>query len=429
MFISDEVASKPDLSLFEYQERASASNQFRGTPEAFNQLRYGFFGEVGGILAAIKKSKRDLGPAEQANVTEELGDALWYLTTVAIECNHSLNEIGLTALKELQRRLEVEHTRPTGNVTFNEFDGLIAFCRSKLAADSRTATLCGLGSHCGQLMAVSSVEDLGSHSSLDLLGSLLADMVLVCAQFNLEFARVAEANLQKFESRWPREGTAYRPLFDNTYSELEQLPRRFTMRFIELQGPDGVPYVIQQMKGVNIGDRLTDNRTQPDGYRFHDVFHLAYIAHLGWSPVIRGLLKLKRKSNPQVDRDEDGARAMIIEEGIATWIFNHAYRHKYFTDTAPGKLEYGVLKQVREMVKGYEVYECPLWQWEKAILEGFKVFRELCQAEGGDVTVDMNDRSITFSEIKDEEKPALLVLPKRKMVVGAVPPHMNKEEA
>ncbi|HMZ77854.1 MAG TPA: nucleoside triphosphate pyrophosphohydrolase family protein, partial [Rhodocyclaceae bacterium] len=132
MFLSDEIASTAHLSLPEYQSRASASNQFKGTVEGFNQLRYGFFGEVGGILAAIKKSKRDLGPAEQANVTEELGDALWYLTTVAVECKHSLNEVGTAALKELQRRLEVVHTRPTGNLTFAEFDGLTAFCHSKL---------------------------------------------------------------------------------------------------------------------------------------------------------------------------------------------------------------------------------------------------------------------------------------------------------
>ncbi|MBU9573945.1 nucleoside triphosphate pyrophosphohydrolase family protein [Burkholderia multivorans] len=423
MFNPDNSVRNSALPLSEYEARASASNQFKGTPEAFNQLRYGLFGEVGGILAAIKKSKRDLGPAEQANVTEEIGDALWYLTTVGIECQHSLNELGVTALEELQRRLDVKHIRSTGDVTFAEFDGLIAFCRSTLASESRTGTLCGLGAHCGQLMAISSVGDLGSHSSLELLGSLLADMVLVCAQFGLSVAQIAKENLEKFESRWPREGTAYHALFDDSYSELEQLPRKLTMRFIELHGPDGVPYVVQQMNGVNIGDRLTDNRTEPDGYRFHDVFHLAYIAHLGWSPVVRGLLKLKRKSNAQVDRDEDGARAMIIEEGIATWIFNHAYRHRYFTDTAPGKLDYGVLKQVREMVKGYEVYACPLWQWEKAILEGFKVFRELCEAGGGEVTVDMNAHTITFSPIREEEKPTLAVVaPKKKMIVGAVPP-------
>lgn len=426
VFNQDNSAKNSALSLSEYEARASASNQFKGTPEAFNQLRYGLFGEVGGILAAVKKSTRDLGQAEQANVSEELGDALWYLTTVGVECQHSLNDLGLTALDELQRRLEVNRNRASGNVTFDEFDGLITYCRNKFTSDTRTEKLCGLGAHCGQLMAISSVSDLASQSSLELLGSLLADMVLVCAQFHLSVAQVAKENLEKTESRWPREGTNYHALFDDSYSALEQLPRKFSIRFIELQGLDDVPYVVQQMNRVNIGDRLTDNHTEPDGYRFHDVFHLAYIAHLGWSPVVRGLLKLKRKSNSRVDRDEDGARAMIIEEGIATWIFNHAYRHRYLTDTAPGKLDYGVLKQVREMVKGYEVYACPLWQWEKAILEGFKVFRELCDAGGGEVTVDMKAHSISFSTIREEEKPTLaVVVPKKKMVVGAVPPDFD----
>ena len=50
------------------------------------------------------------------------------------------------------------------------------------------------------------------------------------------------------------------------------------------------------MSGEKIGDELTDNAYKDDGYRFHDVFHSAYVAILGWSPVIRKLLKRKRKS-------------------------------------------------------------------------------------------------------------------------------------
>ena len=37
----------------------------------------------------------------------------------------------------------------------------------------------------------------------------------------------------------------------------------------------------------------------------------------GWSPVLRSLLKLKRKTDPELDENQDGARATIIEEGIA----------------------------------------------------------------------------------------------------------------
>ncbi len=72
---------------------------------------------------------------------------------------------------------------------------------------------------------------------------------------------------------------------------------------------EGKSYVIQQCTGINIGDRLTDNRLEPDDYRFHDVFHLAYAAILGWSPVLRALFKVKRKSCPKIDENQDGARA------------------------------------------------------------------------------------------------------------------------
>jgi len=33
-------------------------------------------------------------------------------------------------------------------------------------------------------------------------------------------------------------------------------------------------YVIQSMNDVIVGDRLTDNKAEPDDYRFHDVFHM-----------------------------------------------------------------------------------------------------------------------------------------------------------
>ena len=43
----------------------------------------------------------------------------------------------------------------------------------------------------------------------------------------------------------------------------------------------------------------------------------------------------------EVDENEDGARANIIEEGISTWIFNHGLRQSEFR-TPP--LDYGLLK-------------------------------------------------------------------------------------
>jgi hypothetical protein len=65
-------------------------------------------------------------------------------------------------------------------------------------------------------------------------------------------------------------------LFDEDSLPYEQLPRQFEIKFLE-RNIRGKKIVIQQLNGVNIGDPITDNRQDGDGYRFHDVFHLAYI--------------------------------------------------------------------------------------------------------------------------------------------------------
>lgn len=395
--------SQAPMSLQAYQARADQANRFKGKPDALSQLRFGLFGEVGGLLAAVKKSYRDFGMAQQAVAKEELGDCFWYLTEVSVEYGHALPDVGAAGLMELQRRFGVSSLPSMGQLTFLPFDGVHAMCHEQLPMLDRTKHLSDLGSHVGQLMSITGTPDLASPMPLALLAELLADLVTVAWMFGLQFADVVSANLEKFESRWPQAGAQYTAPFDSTSPAHERFERKFAVHFIERFYNEGQenerPYVIQQVRSVNIGDRLTDNRTEPDGYRFHDVFHLAYIAHLGWSPVIRALLKLKRKSDPKLDENEDGARAAIIEEGIATWIFNHADRHDFYKNTEVGKLEYGLLKQVHDMVEGYEVSVCPLWQWELAILEGFKVFRQLRDAGSGIVTVDMDAHSITFTPL------------------------------
>lgn len=398
------------LTLSGYQERACASNQFAGKDTAVDQLRFGLFGEIGTVLALVKKSHRDLEPADLHGIAEELGDALWYLTTAVVEYGSSLQEIGAEAISELQRRFGVNSRDRDGELYFAEFDGLMIFSRNQLREEEKLTRLRQLGIDCGQLLVEDGIDGLAAATSLQILSKILADMILVGALFGQSFVRIAESNLKKIESRWPRAGTQHLPLFDEGRSKLEQFPRRFSMRFIQLESHSGRPYVIQQLCGVNIGDRLTDNRTQPDGYRFHDVFHLAYLVHLGWSPVIRALLKLKRKSDPDIDENQDGARAIIIEEGIATWIFNHAQRRSDFSETSVGRLDYNMLKQVVDMVEGYEVSACPMWQWERAILDGFRVFRELRDARGGTVEVDLIERTLKFKHAESSGDRAELIV-------------------
>ena len=122
---------------------------------------------------------------------------------------------------------------------------------------------------------------------------------------------------------------------------------------------------------------------------------VTYAAVLGWSPVTRSLFKCKRKSKPLVDEVEDGARAMITEEGISNWIFNHAKGRNFFSGV--DSLGYGLLKSVRKMAAGFEVEKCALWQWERAIVE----VRRLSPAPEisfGIVTVDLTNRAIYYRQ-------------------------------
>src|SRR5207247_7335983 len=117
--------------------------------------------------------------------------------------------------------------------------------------------------------------------------------------------------------------------------------------------------------------------------------------HLGWSPVVRALLRCKRKSDAKIDEAQDGARAVILEEAIAAVVFSRAKQLRFFEGI--DRLDYDLLKAVREFVEGYEVEETPLWQWEVAILDGYRVFRELRGNHGGRVSLNLEQRELRYT--------------------------------
>ena len=100
---------------------------------------------------------------------------------------------------------------------------------------------------------------------------------------------------------------------------------------------------------------------EADDYRFHEVFHLAFAGILGWSPVLRSLLSLPRRSRPDFDEVQDGARAKITEEGISNWVFSHGLRHEAFEHV--DSPDFALLKTIGQMVKGYEAETLMPWMW------------------------------------------------------------------
>jgi hypothetical protein len=152
---------------------------------------------------------------------------------------------------------------------------------------------------------------------------------------------------------------------------------------------------------VFIGDPLTDNISDPDGYRFHDVFHFSYAAILHWSPVTRSLIKHKRKSKPTYDEEQDGGRAIVVEEGLTAWIFSRAKELNFFENQ--DKISLGMLKTIAQFVSGYEVEKCPLKLWEKAILQGYSVFRQIKGAQGGWIVGDRVLRTISYEALESKK--------------------------
>ena len=115
---------------------------------------------------------------------------------------------------------------------------------------------------------------------------------------------------------------------------------------LDIEG-DAQQHVRLLIDGKPFDAELTDNAYDPDGYRFHDVFHFAYAAVLGWSPITRAFLRRKRKSQPLLDEVEDGGRAAVIEEGVVALALDYARRHHFLDGVAA--LDFQLLRTIKDM--------------------------------------------------------------------------------
>ena len=262
----------------------------------------------------------------------------------------------------------------------------------------RLVSILGLAGEAGELISEYKkyLRDGENYSPLkeraaEELGDLLWYVASVADEFGLSLDDVASGNLQKIGDRWP--GGAARPAscFDTDAPEGERLPSQLRVSFTDTCNR-GVPSTQMRVEGAELGDPLTDNHYEEDGYRFHDVFHWACAAVLGWSPVLRKLLKRKRKSDPKSDEVEDGARAAAIEEGISALVFSYAADRAFLSGAT--RVDSDLLRTIKGMTRHLEVSACSPGDWERAILATFTVWRTLSNGGGGMVNVDLANRSI-----------------------------------
>jgi NTP pyrophosphatase (non-canonical NTP hydrolase) len=231
------------------------------------------------------------------------------------------------------------------------------------------------------------------------LGDILWYVAATATTFGLDLEDVAARNLDKTRARWGTDDEGHLLFqirdhgFDAGFPEDERFPRRFVADFRQWID-EGLVKTKVFVDGKQMGDSLTDNAHRPDGYRFHDVFHLACAAVLGWSPVIRKHLKRKRRSNEKVDEVEDGGRAIVTEEGISALVFAYAVDHKALEGVRA--VEYDLLKAIRIMTSSFEVTVCTTGEWERAILMGYEVWKQVQQSQGGKVELDLDARAIRY---------------------------------
>ena len=350
--------------LSAFSEAAAKTDRLVGNPNHVPLLAAGLMGEIGSILAEVKKARRerDAYPVYRRKLLEETGDSLrYYIRLVSVLDPELLSTLDIGS-ESTQRESSTE--------------SLFTFLQ--------------LGEQVGALLAAINNKPSGEYSSL--LIKIWNAFLNISRDTNLPLQLAASENIQKIESRWPSQ-KIYAAFFDENFPEEEQLPRQLDIKFWE-RDRGSQRTVILRCNGVNFGDRLTDNIEDPDWYRYHDIFHFAYMVHLAWSPVIRALLHCKRKSQPKIDEAQDGARAIILDEAVCAIVFSYAKHLNFFEGI--DHVDYDLLKSIRGFIDGYEVSRVPLWQWEIAILDGYRVFRLLRNNRGGRVVLDLNKREIKY---------------------------------
>lgn len=297
---------------------------------------------------------------------------------------------------------------------------------------SAIAPMLGLASETGSILSVykkhlrDSIDLTESRQFLrEELGDLLWYVAALATACGLDLNDVATTNLRRAGDRYPAVPPEHQldelPIFDRDYPPTERFPRRLVISFAEnvaegnrtvagltlvcaqpnafpggpTLGPGEKP--IGYQLGATMGDTLTDNSRRVDAYRFHDAIHLGFLAVLNWSPTMRAVLRLKRKSNPQVDECEDGARAVYVEEGLAAVLARLAQRRTGFLSET--SIDGEVIEVAKAAAVDLEVEPLPAWLWRRAILQGFRAMHQLGQNCGGYLVADLDARTLTYKKV------------------------------
>ena len=373
------------LPLAEYEVAIEKTDRFNN--DDITSVLLGLFGEVGSIMSATKKYRREekAYTGYKESVEEEFGDALWYFTAICRRLNFNLSDIFEGALDD----------NDVKTISANDSEkSPISQMITPEKINSLDETFITLGCATAKLLKVNK----NTNKNFETLVEFGRIYIQSLQSIGLSFAKIARGNIKKAVGRFEKPNLATLPDFDIEFSEEEQLPRKFEIEIT--QRNSGQSYL--RWNGVFLGSPLTDNIDDSDGYRFHDVFHLAHAAILHWSPTFRSLIKHKRKSKATFDEYQDSGRAIVVEEGLTAWLYSYSKGLENFE--GHDNISFDVLKTIEKFVSGYEVQDCPLKLWEDAILQGYKVFRQVKKNNGGIIIGDREKRTLTYKAIRGKNE-------------------------
>ena len=329
------------LLIRDYMDQVAVSDSI--DQRAKLPIALGLVGEIGSALASAKKYEREGSAYIEyvSDLEEEFGDILWYFNAISYR-------IG-TNLEHIFHEIAVEDGNSCWHIGgYSSQQGQLAILSYELTYHEMNAALVKM-SKLGATTLEKVYSDQLNSSDLVEFGRAYLETLNAC---DMGLEDVANNNVRKVNDRFIRYPFHELPQFDTGFPEDEQIPEHFEIQIV--QASNNRAYL--RWNGVIIGDALSDNIADKDGYRFHDVFHMAYAAILHWSPTFRAVTRRKRKSSPNVEEAEDSGRPIVVEEGLSAWLFARSKGLNFFEGL--DKLPFTLLKTVREFTKGYEVEQC-----------------------------------------------------------------------
>lgn len=253
------------------------------------------------------------------------------------------------------------------------------------------------------------VHSLYGQNLIEELGDILWYVANVATKAGLRLEDIAEANLRKTRDRFI--GPKRHTLYDEALPPDQQLPRTFVYQFSHKEIKGLRRMVITDIASdISLGSPLTDNSHQDDGYRFHDAMHMAFASCLGWSPVLRKLLRDQGRLNKRFSHEdsaesrareeaEDGGRAQVVEEAIVYLADAYYSRHP-----DAKSLDFQLLRYIKDLTSQIEVSTRTEAEWEKALLQGFAVWRDLRTNDGGLVEANLHAGTVRFVAASSDQK-------------------------